>query len=209
MRGDVPAISEPAPHVAVFSPHARGCSETITAGAHLVAVFPACAGMFLKPIGQKRRQAGFPRMRGDVPAVMLRRRNIYLFSPHARGCSDKVGTFSGSAGVFPACAGMFRLTTTPPWGRMRFPRMRGDVPAIGELQQSQIRFSPHARGCSGHRGAATIADPVFPACAGMFRFHMRAGHTRVSFPRMRGDVPRQTRTAATRPGFSPHARGCS
>ena len=51
--------------------------------------------------------------------------------------------------------------------------------------------------------------PVFPACAGMFRFHMRAGHTRVSFPRMRGDVPRPGGHLAAPVEFSPHARGCS
>ena len=154
-------------------------------------------------------RTGFPRMRGDVPAVMLRRRNIYLFSPHARGCSDKVGTFSGSAGVFPACAGMFRLTTTPPWGRMRFPRMRGDVPAIGELQQSQIRFSPHARGCSQADANRGNAAGVFPACAGMFLMRCKTATIPKGFPRMRGDVPRVPPDSTLSTAFSPHARGCS
>ena len=50
-----------------------------------------------------------------------------------------------------------------------FPRIRGDVPAVGGAREGDNGFSPHTRGCSGDAAAATVVCNVFPAYAGMFR----------------------------------------
>ena len=97
------------------------------------------------------------------------------------------------------CPGLYR----------RFPRMRGDVPEIYTTITPPKLFSPHARGCSAWTHRIDKPNVVFPACAGMFR--PLAGYIEAwpSFPRMRGDVPRWSRTKSSAVSFSPHARGCS
>ena len=52
-----------------FSPHTRGCSRKPLAYAAAVTVFPAYAGMFRRPMRPNNRPEGFPRIRGDVPAL--------------------------------------------------------------------------------------------------------------------------------------------
>ena len=50
IRGDVPISAIRGGHVSVFSPHTRGCSESDRQLDAIAPVFPAYAGMFLKPI---------------------------------------------------------------------------------------------------------------------------------------------------------------
>ena len=113
-----------------------------------LSVFPACAGMFLRGMMKRLGSRCFPRMRGDVPWVVDFPTLGDLFSPHARGCSEAKRVASSRVCVFPACAGMFRRTTATRLPSSRFPRMRGDVPHHPDVVYCDIRFSPHARGCS-------------------------------------------------------------
>gem|GEM_PF-3938961 len=46
VRGDVPGSIQLAGAAQMFSPRARGCSQLQVQAAHLIPVFPACAGMF-------------------------------------------------------------------------------------------------------------------------------------------------------------------
>ena len=87
--------------------------------------------------------------------------------------------------------------------------MRGDVPGWFNTTVEAIGFSPHARGCSLRASALHEVRTVFPACAGMFLSSHKATQLIGSFPRMRGDVPQVYVLQAKKPGFSPHARGCS
>ena len=136
---------------------------------------------------------GFPRIRGDVPASWSRQQRIWMFSPHTRGCSSAANINAKVAAVFPAYAGMFRSWVSPAPTNYRFPRIRGDVPLwipqVGEF----LSFSPHTRGCSFHVGLITLSHTVFPAYAGMFRRLPALLPMLVSFPRIRGDVPNQSR----------------
>ena len=91
--------------------------------------------------------------------------------------------------VFPACAGMFRPTKSVGAPRLRFPRVRGDVPPVPPSCDYKRLFSPRARGCSDLLSAKNFRIQVFPACAGMFRCSGSWG-------------------GALCP-FSPRARGCS
>ena len=91
-----------------------------------------------------------------------------LFSPRARGCSVDVEEWDGWEEVFPACAGMFRRQDLAIYCTACFPRVRGDVPQIGENLQATVEFSPRARGCSAILIIGFRIESVFPACAGMF-----------------------------------------
>ena len=71
---------------------------------------------------------GFPRIRGDVPALKALAQHGYQFSPHTRGCSQREFKLGKLRGVFPAYAGMFRAWPIRYWWGSCFPRIRGDVP---------------------------------------------------------------------------------
>ena len=132
-----------------------------------------------------------------------------MFSPHTRGCSAAQRITPTRHNVFPAYAGMFLLPNHPPPGSRRFPRIRGDVPALQVEIAGGFLFSPHTRGCSrlGHRLACWRC--VFPAYAGMFP-RSSGNHLAVcGFPRIRGDVPSKQARDTRVLRFSPHTRGCS
>ena len=93
--------------------------------------------------------------------------------------------------------------------KVRFPRIRGDVPRNRETTMGRVQFSPHTRGCSGCRLLAATEVAVFPAYAGMFLWLVVAKLPGGGFPRIRGDVPQVYVLQAKKPGFSPHTRGCS
>src|SRR5690606_6120994 len=91
---------------------------------------------------------GFPRTRGDAPAVVRRSSGSDTFPPHARGCTPRHLRGSVSPRVSPARAGMHRDI---PWyclGVHGFPRTRGDAPATHLISELVDEFPPHARGCT-------------------------------------------------------------
>ena len=151
----------------------------------------------------------FPRVRGDVPQVLIFWSISGMFSPRARGCSASRKSPGKHGYVFPACAGMFPCSIPMMAKPLRFPRVRGDVPRSAAPQWTRRKFSPRARGCSYLMSTVNSNGVVFPACAGMFR---RASHqqpTLRSFPRVRGDVPQRNPQNVKTITFSPRARGCS
>ena len=74
IRGDVPRFLIFSPASPQFSPHTRGCSNTLPQAKKLVKVFPAYAGMFLRELVAVLGPDGFPRIRGDVPPRRARAR---------------------------------------------------------------------------------------------------------------------------------------
>ena len=131
------------------------------------------------------------------------------FSPHTRGCSVYEQDETGWHLVFPAYAGMFRTPPPPPHPRLRFPRIRGDVPARPRRGHDKRWFSPHTRGCSFFRWWPRCCLIVFPAYAGMFRRPGLLPLLTSGFPRIRGDVPCIFAKRLIMETFSPHTRGCS
>ena len=152
-------------------------------------VFPACAGMFHGFVHGHLPVRGFPRVRGDVPVTMFIIIPREEFSPRARGCSWGWENIIKPAWVFPACAGMFPSPPLQPRPNERFPRVRGDVPALPALLAAQ--------------------RAVFPACAGMFLLRSYRSRRTNGFPRVRGDVPSRLTLRRLLVLFSPRARGCS
>ena len=69
--GDVPANRMCGVASTGFSPRMRGCSGVKEALANIGQVFPAYAGMFLMEPSYPISGGCFPRVCGDVPAVLL------------------------------------------------------------------------------------------------------------------------------------------
>ena len=86
---------------------------------------------------------------------------------------------------------MFRLTVSKTAFLSSFPRIRGDVPSLRQSCSLGLAFSPHTRGCSERFRLVKINDLVFPAYAGMFLEPVNSKCLWNSFPRIRGDVPRE------------------
>ena len=128
IRGDVPGFLRTTQQLVGFSPHTRGCSVPRRCSTYLTAVFPAYAGMFRRTSFCKTLSTGFPRIRGDVPAIHRNRGQSPEFSPHTRGCSDDELFLAGNVEVFPAYAGMFRTFAGADSRDSSFPRIRGVVP---------------------------------------------------------------------------------
>ena len=87
IRGDVPEDPYTSSGYWGFSPHTRGCSPVPSWSYGTKKVFPAYAGMFLKPLCDHKHSRCFPRIRGDVPDPEMQDLLRLLFSPHTRGCS--------------------------------------------------------------------------------------------------------------------------
>ena len=128
IRGDVPNHKERLPGSPQFSPHTRGCSGLTLSTISSNRVFPAYAGMFRSPCWPCAYLRSFPRIRGDVPLMLVLETVDEVFSPHTRGCSGF----------------LLRLHIV----YNRFPRIRGDVPQNWNFYPSTRAFSPHTRGCS-------------------------------------------------------------
>ena len=209
IRGDVPHVLPKRITASTFSPHTRGCSLVTTPHSPWNAVFPAYAGMFRTALFWREIHAGFPRIRGDVPAAVSFFFIFCWFSPHTRGCSAVKMGFFANGEVFPAYAGMFRRYGGAVSIIPRFPRIRGDVPKNGIFDWCFTKFSPHTRGCSVRGRDLLGCRLVFPAYAGMFLCEFFAPRTPIRFPRIRGDVPRYQGRFDAGGTFSPHTRGCS
>ena len=145
--------------------------------------------MFRRARRATHTEVSFPRIRGDVPAILSAPFHWVAFSPHTRGCSLSAPGLPTGQGVFPAYAGMFRERPAVVLHPGGFPRIRGDVPPTVITTPLVEQFSPHTRGCSQQQRYPRVRDQVFPAYAGMF-LKLNPQHDKVScFPRIRGDVP--------------------
>ncbi len=69
-------------------------------------------------------------MRGDRPKPAYAAIASYVFTPHARGSTAKMGIQGAGVGVYPACAGIDRNGSFSVTGKGCLPRMRGDRPAF-------------------------------------------------------------------------------
>src|SRR5690606_37959438 len=124
-RGDAPEVGSRASGTRAFPPHARGCTRDEAYWYQRNRVSPARAEMHPIPAASVTSDLGFPRTRGDAPAVVRRSSGSDTFPPHARGCTPRHLRGSVSPRVSPARAGMHRDI---PWyclGVHGFPRTRG------------------------------------------------------------------------------------
>ena len=187
--GDVPHYSPGRPGPIKFSPRMRGCSSRRRAVRSKATVFPAYAGMFLRPVSSASTGPCFPRVCGDVPDYRRDRAVAITFSPRMRGCSSQNRLSISLPPVFPAYAGMFLGLSSEGSSTACFPRVCGDVPVRTTVRAAAAPFSPRMRGCS-------------PALLLALSVSLR-------FPRVCGDVPSGSSLQSGAVKFSPRMRGCS
>ncbi len=190
-----------------FSPPTRGWpGNTLHEFVHAI-VFPAHAGMARPEVSMRRLAKSFPRPRGDGPSTVMPLSEALEFSPPTRGWPDRPGTLPGPPRVFPAHAGMARVSVSGIRIGQRFPRPRGDGPTGAIPVSTQSRFSPPTRGWPGRRPLERAQRHVFPAHAGMARFLECLWDNPVGFPRPRGDGPCSMCSCYWQKRFSPPTRG--
>ncbi len=85
MRGDRPILKPVILLFRLFTPHARGSTVFHPFRVLPPKVYPACAGIDLRPKIYSLLYICLPRMRGDRPAELRRNYAQQLFTPHARG----------------------------------------------------------------------------------------------------------------------------
>ena len=152
-----------------------------------------------------------------------------VFSPHTWGCTGvravqrvPLGVFPAHVGMylrqrdrlrwsslFPAHVGMYPTPTSWSPRRLRFPRIRGDVPLFGMYVAWDAPFSPHTWGCTPLAFLDAPFVVVFPAHVGMYPRRSRLRRRGPCFPRIRGDVPVWLEKGQYVDAFSPHTWGCT
>ncbi len=167
MRGDRPIAPSCRLSMKLFTPHARGSTETSGSCWSRYPVYPACAGIDLYHVRIGVVADSLPRMRGDRPAQHLGLKQEIQFTPHARGSTAHVRELLLQHNVYPACAGIDPHTAPSAAVRTSLPRMRGDRPEWYTPMEYIEAFTPHARGSTEARRHQSIWQKVYPACAGI------------------------------------------
>ncbi len=70
MRGDRPGLHAQVLQTVMFTPHARGSTDSHVGTMSKYAVYPACAGIDLWENTKKSKKKRLPRMRGDRPQTV-------------------------------------------------------------------------------------------------------------------------------------------
>src|SRR5262249_10506148 len=128
VRGDGPNLGITVGTLGQCSPRARGWTEHVERIGDRAVVFPACAGMDRRTKPTRRSGQCVLRVRGDGPVYFAVTASMLACSPRARGWTEILREADETGSVFPACAGMDRLTSPCSMTRASVPRVRGDGP---------------------------------------------------------------------------------
>ena len=208
MRGDPPEVIEiELDSRRESTPHARGSTWTWAVLWRYMVVYPACAGIHLRPAGSRSRQKSLPRMRGDPPRIPASSKALNPSTPHARGSTQGRGEGRMYFLVYPACAGIHHNINNGHISSKSLPRMRGDPPQHKVVTNYCRLSTPHARGSTAAGRVSDRQAHVYPACAGIHHCRRRASPRRRRLPRMRGDPPLHDHAARGGAMSTPHARG--
>ena len=129
-RGDGPSIVVPDSLFRAVSPPTRGWTWVCSSTGVSSAGFPAHAGMDPARCWRSPHDPGFPRPRGDGPTGCPWFTDSCMVSPPTRGWTPDSPVDRRGRGGFPAHAGMDPNSLPPGRCPYRFPRPRGDGPAI-------------------------------------------------------------------------------
>ena len=166
-RGDRPHTRyTPSPSASV-SPHTRGSTLCRLLHFHSGSGFPAHAGIDPKTEIERIKKNGFPRTRGDRPALTSPRCCPPAVSPHTRGSTALARHLREAARGFPAHAGIDPRHAARLRVGARFPRTRGDRPYVVLIRHVYRTVSPHTRGSTLIAEDGEEIEWGFPAHAGI------------------------------------------
>ncbi len=208
-RGDAPRPRRRRRRPEPLPPHTRGCTPRRMVRDRVVKASPAHAGMHPLEDARDIASARFPRTRGDAPRIDRPHIQQVALPPHTRGCTRHRLTGRWSPPASPAHAGMHRSRDGLPCRGFRFPRTRGDAPAMRSRDTRCGRLPPHTRGCTLRRRSGQPRENASPAHAGMHPSPPAISATAARFPRTRGDAPGMRWRASHSAELPPHTRGCT
>ena len=106
MRGDRPVAASDSNLWIKFTPHARGSTCHLYRTDSHIPVYPACAGIDPTSSTCCAGKSSLPRMRADRPWRQVSKSCLSWFTPHARGSTACILSYSTKPEVYPACAGI-------------------------------------------------------------------------------------------------------
>ena len=128
-------------------------------------------------------------------------------SPPTRGWTPNGSIWHVVRQGFPAHAGMDPVVRSAAETRPRFPRPRGDGPAIHGRHPYPPTVSPPTRGWTVAYQRPAVVAGGFPAHAGMDPGNQAGGRMTLRFPRPRGDGPASECCSTCPVRVSPPTRG--
>jgi len=206
-RGDGPNPKATMRLVDEVPPPTRGWPQVVSADIICFHGSPAHAGMALSTGFQALGESGFPRPRGDGPAIPSVSCKPAMVPPPTRGWPQLKARIDGGAVGSPAHAGMAPERRSPGRKRVGFPRPRGDGPFGSWWYPGRTTVPPPTRGWprpSDRHGAFAVGSP---AHAGMALTLSSAFPARSRFPRPRGDGPPACRGPGDAAEVPPPTRG--
>ncbi len=150
-RGDGPHGRRSYPAQREVSPPTRGWSPFRRDRHRSIRGSPAHAGMVPLTARSPPAPPGFPRPRGDGPEWRNQNTSAKMVPPPTRGWSPIKGRRRLCSAGSPAHAGMVPGCSAAPSSDRRFPRPRGDGPAMTAPADCQKLVPPPTRGWSLRR----------------------------------------------------------
>ena len=185
----------------------RGWPAVACLDARAGEVFPAHAGMARSDSSYAGTAGSVPRACGDGPRRDTSGDCVDACSPRMRGWPAGDDRAQIARRVFPAHAGMARLSGLLRSPCSSVPRACGDGPPCREQPWSSRECSPRMRGWPGRPFEAMSHTVVFPAHAGMARFQHQCSRPDECVPRACGDGPAETSLLIAQQACSPRMRG--
>ena len=152
-------------------------------------VFPAWAGLYRGLLEKMSVHWSIPRMGGAVSGIPSSAVQRFWYSPHGRGCIQPHGSAAKGCRVFPAWAGLYRVSEIRETASSCIPRMGGVVSRQGIERIPTIQDSPHVRGCIVRAHLQTPEPSGFPAWAGLYLRMPSVVRSRLGIPACAGVYP--------------------
>ena len=167
IRGDGPCTELEKIFHKKFSPYSRGWSHGSACTIVQPIILPVFAGMVPGRSRRRIERGNSPRIRGDGPLGAEPVNSHIEFSPYSRGWSRVGRAITTQSHILPVFAGMVPSATPTTTAMTDSPRIRGDGPNKGAIQDKPQQFSPYSRGWSRGGGCQQICFLILPVFAGM------------------------------------------
>ncbi len=206
-RGDRPRTADGAATSSTVPPLTRGSTPAHRLPGRPDAGSPAHAGIDPAPARPKGAGSGFPRSRGDRPAIRRCFPTRGRVPPLTRGSTVMQRVLQHRLTGSPAHAGIDPRARPRRAGGRRFPRSRGDRPPKLRTEGEAPVVPPLTRGSTAPRDGRSPVQRGSPAHAGIDPRRRPVTDTTMRFPRSRGDRPSAITRSSRQRRVPPLTRG--
>ena len=190
-----------------LSPRVRGIPDERRITIDRRGSIPACTG---NPGGRASVLVGdavYPRVYGESPAGMARRKWSRGLSPRVRGIPRQRRSGLAIGGSIPACTGNPGGLPTGGVQDGVYPRVYGESPLDAVQTIVPLGLSPRVRGIPDERRITIDRRGSIPACTGNPTSRTAASSVWAVYPRVYGESPAQHHHLEQPLGLSPRVRG--